>query len=602
MKKLFTLLLALVLCLSTAGAEYGVIGGADGPTAIVVSAPEFVLPGSFDEAAVAAGRRAVGQLRVKELTGVSTGVAEIDAAINDMIAALGINTYSQGDESGMALTISDAEVLNFAAALSGKDLYLKSNLLGKALVVGSDEVEGLFNRLLDMCVMMQALTASDAEAIKASFEGAFGAFGAVYEQMNASMLTEADLLAMDYSALVNVLGGIVENTKPVEAIVIPGNCDPAAAGFVMTMTNEDAIAVCKAIIQVLKDNPRLMTFVANQIGYMTQEQLDALWAGMETQYEGISKEEFLASYPNFSTILEEVLAELEGQKLLDGDMTIHIYHDEAYQTVYMTIHMPLFIAQETVYTYADYDEEWTTELADPADQVGETVVVDMVYTRQTVAQGVSHVVNLTVDGETVTADTLISGNTAHIVLSAPDAEPVIIDAAVEGNSIHAVLTCNPDDATEIVCTFDGSYLCTAERYELTGKLTVQQEYTPAQSEVPTYNGLTLPGYAANAPKPETNTLGLEISAVYDRNGVDYNGVTELIVTFNDIRAALEIKAWTEDPAESIMAGSVVRPAEMDDATFNNWFVEMVNNISAWLGNLMMALPESVLTLFISGMM
>ncbi len=590
MKKLFTLLLALVLCLSTAGAEYGVIGGADGPTAIVVSAPEFVLPGSFDEAAVAAGRRAVGQLRVKELTGVSTGVAEIDAAINDMIAALGINTYSQGDESGMALTISDAEVLNFAAALSGKDLYLKSNLLGTALVVNSGEVEGLFSRLLDMFVMMQAMTADDAEEIKAVFDGALSAFGPLYEQMNASMLTEADLLAMDYSALVNVLGGIVENTKPVEAIVIPGNCDPAAAGFVMTMTNEDAIAVCKAIIQVLKDNPRLMTFVANQIGYMTQEQLDALWAGMETQYEGISKEEFLASYPNFSTILEEVLAELEDQKLLDGDMTIHIYHDEAYQPVYMTIHMPLYQDQalESVYT-------------EEAPQ-GTTVVIDMVYTRQTVAQGVSHVVNLTVDGETVTADTLISGNTAHIVLIAPDAEPVIIDAAVEGNSIHAVLTCNPDDATEIVCTFDGSYLCTAERYELTGKLIVQQDYTPAQSEVPTYNGLTLPGYAANAPKPETNTLGLEISAVYDRNGVDYNGVTELIVTFNDIRAALEIKAWTEDPAESIMAGSVVRPAEMDDATFNNWFVEMVNNISAWLGNLMMALPESVLTLFISGMM
>ena len=38
MKKLFTLLLALVLCLSTAGAEYGVIGGADGPTAIFVTA------------------------------------------------------------------------------------------------------------------------------------------------------------------------------------------------------------------------------------------------------------------------------------------------------------------------------------------------------------------------------------------------------------------------------------------------------------------------------------------------------------------------------------------------------------------------------------
>lgn len=608
MKKLFSLIMALMLCaVSGLAAAEGVIGGADGPTEIfVASEPLFILPGDLETAALEAGRKGTTTVTVTEVSGINTGDPDMDAALVDLFKALGVTATAQGDESEFALSISGTDVLSFGLALGGDDVYVKSNLLGGTIVIGTDEGEGLVTRLLDMLVMMEAFTEEEANELKAMLSSLAEMLPVLMEHgMLNSTLTDADLLAMDFSAITAAMEPVMAKAQLVENPVVPKNCDPAVAGMTLNATNEDMVQVVKAMIQFLKDNPKLMNYIGLELGFNTEEQLEALWATFESMGLYESKEEYLADNPTFEQILDEVLAELDGKKLLDGDYVINICMDEAGGIVYMTATLPMFIEQETLYTDVEETELVNSPSADMLEDmepVGETTVIEFVYARQTVAQGVSHVVNITVDGETVTVDTLVSGNTAHIVLSAPEEEPVIIDAAVEGNTLTATLTYAPAETTTITCTFDGSYLCTDTEYLLAGKLTVEEVFIPEETETPALNGMTLPGFEANKPKAYTNTVTIDVKADYDRSGVDFNGVTDLVFSYNDVHVALQAKSFTSDPMESIMAGDVVRPAELDEADFANWFVGVVNTFNSWTGNLLMALPESLLTILMySGM-
>ncbi len=602
MKKLFSLILALMLCaVSGLAVAEGVIGGADGPTGIVVSEPLFILPGDLETAALEAGRMGTTTLTVTEVSGINTGDADMDAALVDLFKALGIKSTVQGDETEFAVSISGTDVLTLGLAVSEDDIYVKSNLLGGTVAVGADELDSLITRLIDMLVMMEAFTEEEAAELKGMVDGVGQAIAALLENGGMDMeLTEEDLLALDFSAIMTAMEPIMAKAQMVENPVVPRNCDPAVAGMTLNATNEDMVQVVKAMIQFIKDNPKLMNYIGLQLGLNTEEQLEALWPTFESLGLYESKEEYLADNPTFAQILDEALAELEGKKLLDGDYAINVCVDEAGTIVYMTATLPMFFEQELIY------EDKTAEGADAApvaaEPVGDTVVIEFVYARQTVAQGVSHVVNITVDGETVTVDTLVSGSTAHIVLSVPEEEPVIIDAAVEGNTLTATMTCTPTESTTITCTFDGTYLCTDTEYLLAGKLTVVDVFIPEETEAPSLNGMTLPGYEANKPAEHTNTLTIDFKADYDRSGVDFNGVTDLVFSYNDVRVALQAKSFTSDPTESIMAGAVVRPAELDEEDFANWFVGVVNTISSWTGSLMQALPESLLTMLMySGM-
>lgn len=602
MKKLLSLILALMMCaVSGLGmAEGGVIGGADGPTEIIVSGPAFILPGDLETAALEAGRRGTSTLSVTEVSGINTGDADLDAVLVDLIKALGFTSSVQGDEAEFALTISGTDVASLGMTVSGDDVYMKSNLLGSTIVVGADEVETLITRLVDMLVMMEALTEEDA----AQFKDMFGSLAAVIpaamqnEAFNTT-LTDEDLLALDFTAITTVLETVLAKAQTVDNPVVPRNCDPAVIGLTLNATNEDVVLMAKAMIQFIKDNPKLMAYLGTQMGLTTEAQLAYMWDALQdvSVYENV--EEMRADNLTIEELLDEVLAELDGKKVMDGDYVINVCVDEVGMPVYMTFTLPLFIEQETLYTAAEENEiiaSPSADMLDALESVGETKVIELVYSRLTVAQGVSHVINITADGETVTVDTLVSDNTTHIVLSAPDEEPIIIDAAVEGNTLTAKLTYNPDEETAITCTFDGSYLYTETEYVLTGKLTMVEEFTPEETETPTLNGLALPGFEAHKPKAKTNTLTLDIKADYDLNGVDFNGVSDIVLEFNDVRIALQANSFTSEPTESIMAGMVVRPAELDEAAFANWFVGVINTLNSWTGNLMMALPESLLTM------
>lgn len=98
-------------------------------------------------------------------------------------------------------------------------------------------------------------------------------------------------------------------------------------------------------------------------------------------------------------------------------------------------------------------------------------------------------------------------------------------------------------------------------------------------------------------EPAYLTIGVNYKQDVALDGVDFTEKDEIVLSI----AGMEFMratgtTVTGDPAESIMAGKVVRPAELSDADFANWFVGIYNNLPNWLMNLVTSLPQSVSSL------
>lgn len=583
MKKLLSMVLALMMCLSLlpASAEYGVIGGADGSTEVFVTSAmrTITLPGELGEKALAAGRRGETELRITELSGLELDDEALEAAILELVDSITFRAAEQGDEASYVMSIGQTDVLTFDLANTADEFFVRSNLLGSPIAFKADEASGILSRLLDTMVRY-GMTAEDTAV---ALEQSLASLG---QESTAATFTLEDLLAMDYSALISVLSILNGQTEIVENPTVPGNCDPAVVGEKISVTNEQMAQVCKAYIQLLRDNPELMNLVARMTGMMTEEQAVAMaeeYSMDISSFRSVTLESFLA----------QVEAELDSEPILDGTFDVYACMDEAGAPVYITATMPLYTASET-----NEPEETTAAVADDAsaeivaspsaDMIAEletdgaTTVLSLVYYRQTVAEGISHVVNIFADDESLTIDALVKDNTAHIVFTAMDAEPVVLDLARTDSTCSAILTLT-DGGYTITIAFDGAYVYTDAAYKLDAALTF-----------------------TNASNISGERIAVDFHTDYALNGVDLDGTFNASITVEDLfdadsrlAFAMEGTARTTDPIESVVTADALRPADMDDATFTQWFAMVLNALNGWTGTLLMSLPESLLNIILS---
>ena len=588
MKKLLSLILALMLltlpAIAMAEDSVGLIGGADGPTQIVV-ANSTVKPRFAN--AIEAGRRVNQTITLTELTGVNTGDPMADAAIADLVKALGFNFSAQGDEAMLTMSLSDKEVANFGHALSGENVYLSSNMLGGTVVVGLTEIEGLANRILDAMVTMGAIGEEEAAMLRESLTAFKSELDAA---MQEEKLEDMVIDEMDFSALEAILPMLMGKITQAENIIVPRMCDPAVSGLQLVLTNENIHAVLKQSFQFMLDNPMLLESLAESTGAPTEAQLEAQWetAGQLYMTFGIyeSKEAFMASQETVESNLREGMNELASVKILGGDVVVNVYLDEQDQPVYITGTMPI-LTEDTL-------------TANPETMI--TTTVNLTYTRQTVPQGVAHVCNISVEDVTVTIDALVGeGSTVvNVTAAEPECEPAklfelsIKEAASEINpgvtciDVDAVLYDGADTAAAAV-SYDGEYEYTDAREYCKGKLVLtayEEVYTDA-AEWHTFE----------------HDIVLDFSTDTVFSGVDYTTDASFTVEAGGVRFGMKLVEETTDPQPSIMTGNVVRPAELNDADFSNWFTGVINAFNAWLAGALQSLPESVLMLMIySGMM
>ena len=532
MKKMLALLLALMMFmpvlsmaeelgdLGDLGETGSVIGGADGPTDVFVTTAVTDTT-NFMDAALAAGRRIDTVLTISALNGVQTGDPAIDNAVADLLDALALRFSSQGDEGDFALMLSGKDVVNFGGAISGDDCYINSNLLGGTIVVNVNEVEPLLGRLIDMFVLMGALTERDAAEIKtvlaelmASLEQGLPA------GMEMPALEEINLSALE-GVFIQLLGKITEVENP----VVPRMCDPAVAGVQLTVNDAEMKQLVKAMFQFLLDNPVLLNYLSATAGLSAD-------------------------------VVKEAMAEVDAQTMLDGEMVVTINVGEDDNIVYATFSLP-------------HHED------------GVTTQIDAAYTRQTVAAGVSHVVNITIDGRTVTFDGLASdgkfvGN-LYAVDGAKALDVTILTA--EEDTLQVILNAYNDEDTVLSVKFEGE--C---------EFTDVREYFAGVLNITAYeNGQAIP-------------MTFRIVSDYAIDGVDFSGVGGFSFEVMGIEVGLQVASQTSEPQESIMSGAVTRPAELNDAAFQQWFIDIINGLMVQLTNAMTALPESVMSLLImSGM-
>lgn len=624
MKKLFSLVIAIMMLalpvLATAEGSLGIIGGADGPTEIIVAKE---MPKTRYQDALAAGRRVNQTITLTELTGVETGDATTDAAIADLIKALGINIAAQGDEASFAMTLSGEEVATLGGALSGENIYLSSNMMGGTVVVGFDEIEPLINRILDMMVTMGAIGEFEATMIREQITS-------FKEALEAHELEEtAEDLALDEvntSALEALLPMMMGKITPVEDIIVPRMCDPAVSGLQMVLTNEDIHAVVKQACQFLLDNPMLLDSFAEAAGYPSEEQIAAEWetAGQLYMAFGIYKDEaaFRASQKSIEKDIREVMDDPAFPKIFDGEMTAAVYLDEKDEPVYITASMPILTTEEHFHE-TDGDLDMVN-----IEIVEKTVNISMNYTRQTVPQGVAHVCNIFADDTGVTIDALVSegSTTVTVIATEPEFEPTkLFDLSIKetASETNPGVTCVDVDAAlygaeepTLESSYDGEYETSDVREYCAGKLTLTAyEYRwpeePAVIELADAETGTVEYIDTTATvsgddvqqEVSANSVIIEFNTDTAINGIDYTTDASFVVEAGGVRFGLKLVEETVDPEPSIMTGNVVRPTELNDADFSNWFTGVINAFNAWMAGAIQSLPESVLMLIIySGMM
>lgn len=618
MNKLLSLILALMMlslpALAAAEDTLGLIGGADGPTSVFVGGD---IPQTLEEKALAAGRKVSTSVKITEVSGIDTGDARTDSALVELFNALGFTVSQQGDEFNMALQISGQDALDLGFSLSGEDVYLKSSLIGGTVVVGTQELEGLIDRLVDMLIMVEGMSEEEAADLRAQISGLKQLYADSLELSMASMLTEEDLKNLNMASVEAFIAFVEDKTVPVEEIVVPRMCDPAVSGEKAVLTNADMVQGVKYFYQFILDNPKLMNYLGSQLGFPTEEEITLQWQSMGQFYMAFkiyeSEEAFRAQFQTFEQLLNEMIVEVDASKFLDGEFTVTEYTDADGNVVYATMSLPLFLQDQTLM------ENTSAETAQ-----GETTQINATYTRQTVAGGVAHVCNIDVDGEVITIDVLESesgftlrstdtdteGKTWRIEMnaecSASTEEPGVELLTVTGGIY------NEKDQPVLDVLLMGASEFSDVRSYLSGELTLTVfEYPQAEEEAAEEEAVEeTAAEQTEATEHEAEAVDAEptktvIVLAFDSdtaiNGVDFTGTTNMSLTVEDVRIAAQAVVATSDPGESIMAGAVVRPAELDDGDFANWFVGAYNSLNSLVVNLIQTLPESVLMLMFGGM-
>lgn len=580
MKKLLCIILALMLPLIAVGEEtaVGIIGGADGPTSLFVT-DSLALPGILGEKALAAGRKVTTTMKVTEFSGLDLGSALDNQAFQEILRAMTIVTADQGDEKSLTLQMGGKDVLNLGMALNGKDAYILTNLLGSAIVVNEAEVEGLISRVLDMLVRMDVMSSSEAKTLNSQIQ----MFAGMLAQEQVVPVEAVDLMAelekLDYSAIEESFALAYSKVVEVEAPVVPRMCDPAVRGATASVTNEELAEISLLLCQFVLDNPQIKDFLSEQMDLPTEAELTAQWesSGMFYKALGIYADEaaFRASQKTVDSFMAEVMEEIRTTKVIEGEYVISAYTDAEGKLVYITLDLPLYVEEEAAHEHAAEETEVQT--------TGRVMPINAVYTRQTVADGVSHVCNINIDGDVLSTDMLVREDETLFALyvTEPDDEPIkFMDAVVRKVddilNVEANIYDGPDQKV-LSLQLEGECEFTDVRSYLSGKLAVT-----VYEEVEGENAET--------------TLAMELSTDTAINGVDFFGVSKFAMQADDVRFAMQMDYATADPEETIMSGAVIRPAELDDAAFTSWFISVFKNVNLWQANFLDALPESMLKL------
>ncbi len=336
--------------------------------------------------ALEAGRRVTFEVSLSDVANDFTGERAVDQVIVDVLEALSITGYAQGDEVYFAIGMEQQsgevyDMLTLGAALMEDDAYINSTLIGGTIVVSADEVVTVLERLIDMFEELDLISAADARSFKAELPEMWAMIMQEYQTaMSTAAANAVNMEELDYSALVNLVTTIGSKLVITEPTVMPRNCDAAASKVSLTMTPAEMKGILVAVIEFVKDNPALCDYIAEQMDFDTA-----------MMYAVVEGEEAVT----FESMLDELIEELEDVTLFNGNSTLNVWLDEAGLPVALICYLPVA------------DGNSTTELS-------------ISYTRMTRNSTVAHSCLVDTGDVDVTVSVIIAGRLVNVILAAAE--------------------------------------------------------------------------------------------------------------------------------------------------------------------------------------
>lgn len=212
------------------------------------------------------------------------------AAINDLLAALSLTGYQQGDEAGFDLNLSGKSVLGMAslttAAEENQLMYVSSALLGGVIAVNSKDMEAIKEKALRATMKMSGQSDEEIDkAIEESKEQLSGnaEYTALMEAAaNLSSMTEEQLMEeltqADTTAFMTMMNEILSGAEMAEVTEQPGDCDAAKNYVKVTVPPEKIAEMTKALLEMIHSVPSIGAY------------MDAFFSAADTSWDDLLKE------------------------------------------------------------------------------------------------------------------------------------------------------------------------------------------------------------------------------------------------------------------------------------------------------------------------
>ena len=362
--------------------------------------------------------------------------AETAAMVNDLIDALGFTTDTQENQTNFAMQLSGTDVLTLAWATEGEDTYINSNLLGGTIAFNATEGDVIIDHLLKMAVDADMLTESDVAEVKQ-----------LIEQLKTEMNTQVeaiDLENIDMTALLTVVEELMGKVTTGEVTQQPKNSDPAATVITMKLTGEDITKVYKVIFDVMKNVPQFTQALES--------------ASLTMDGEKVTADEMIAKLPE--------LADQIGA-MVQGEIPVEIYLDEAGEPVYGIMSMTMKAEDETITMDMDFARRTVNEgvtyavtiRAEDANDEGVSITADVLETEAltTINVGIASIEN-GVSEPVVTVSVLLNKNYGET----KSEENMIVDVVVTDSDSGEEISFKIDMDSEAEVLADGGVQYEAE--------------------------------------------------------------------------------------------------------------------------------------------
>lgn len=182
-------------------------------------------------------------------------LGEYESIYEDVLNALGLSLYKADDQGSISVSLDDTQVLYAALGLDETmTTYLASNFLGDAPVaVALNEWELLGDKLLELMVATEAMTADEAAAFKANLANAQG---------NSSAVDAATaFVTVDWTPLLTKAMTLAAKAETSAVTEQPENCNAAATRITLSLTPAEVTDLLDETFACLKADENAMAYL-----------------------------------------------------------------------------------------------------------------------------------------------------------------------------------------------------------------------------------------------------------------------------------------------------------------------------------------------------